>query len=100
MCESHTINNLCGHIKIKTIIQCAQMTELLLEFALSNKKAEMNGEMLKCSEPKDTPDCTNWLCAEVIDTSHVFPDLCDKCKTSGVVGDWMEKERGLKLQVF
>lgn len=39
-------------------------------------------------------------CTKVIDYSHVFPDLCDECKSSGVVGDWMEKERGSKLQVF
>lgn len=100
MCESHTINHLCGHIKIKTIIQCAEMTEILLESSISNKKAGLKGERSQFLEPKETPKCTHQLCAEVVDTLHIFPDLCDQCKRGGVVGDWMEKERGLKLEVL
>lgn len=100
MCESHTINHLCGHIKIKTIVQCAEMTEMLLESSTLNKKAGLNGERSRLSEPKETPKCTHQLCAEVVDTLHIFPDLCDQCKRAGVVGDWMEKERGLKLQIL
>lgn len=100
MCESHTVHNLCGHIKIKTIVQCTEMTELLLKCAVSNKKIKINGQVVGFGEFKDKTRCTHQLCADVSDHSHIFPDMCDKCKSSGVVGDWMEKERGAKLQVF
>ncbi|KAK5050813.1 hypothetical protein LTR84_003372 [Exophiala bonariae] len=76
------------------------MTELLLESSILKKKAGVNGVDSECSDARDTSKCTNQLCTDVVDTSHIFPDLCDECKKSGVVGDWMEKEPGLKLQVF
>lgn len=53
--------------------------------------------MVESPASKVNPEHT---CTEVIDYMHIFPDLCDECKKSGVVGDWMEKERGSKLQVF
>lgn len=100
MCESHTVHNLCGHIKIKTIVQCPEMTELLLKGALENKKTHINGQVVDFAEFNEKTRCTHQLCAEVSDNSHIFPDMCDKCKSSGVVGNWMEQERGAKLQVF
>jgi len=100
MCESHTVHNLCGHIKIKTIVQCPEMTELILKGALENAKPQINGQEVDFAEFNDKTRCTHQLCADVSDNSHIFPDMCDKCKSSGVVGSWVEQDRGAKLQVF
>lgn len=97
MCESHAVHNLCGHIKITTTVQCAHITELFLQWALSNQQKMLGGEMVEPAAPEEKPE---HACTEVVYDTHVFPDLCDECKKSGVVGDWMVKERGGKLQVF
>ena len=81
MCESHTIYHLCGHVKIRTIVQCADLIDKLIasESAIA---------------------CSHQVCEDnVSDDIHVFPDICDTCKTTGVGGDVMEVP-GVMLEVL
>ncbi|KEF51923.1 uncharacterized protein A1O9_11912, partial [Exophiala aquamarina CBS 119918] len=100
MCQSHTIHNLCGHTKIKTIVQCAEMTERLLKGALENQRTLINGRVVDFADFNEKTKCTHQLFVDVSDTLHIFPDMCDQCKSSGVVGNWMEQDPGAKLQIF
>ncbi|EXJ61271.1 uncharacterized protein A1O5_11828 [Cladophialophora psammophila CBS 110553] len=80
MCESRTIYHLCGHAKIKTIVQCAHMVDKLL-----------TSNLLITS--------THQVCEDIVnDNLHVFPDICEKCKATGVIGDFMEQP-GVKLEL-
>jgi hypothetical protein len=72
MCHSHTIYNLCGHINLKTIVQCADQVDKLLR---SGQAALTHGV------------CEN---TDVTDKSHVFPDICRKCKQVGVIAEALE----------
>ncbi|KIW96543.1 uncharacterized protein Z519_01934 [Cladophialophora bantiana CBS 173.52] len=80
MCESCTIYHLCGHVKITTIVQCANIVDKLLT---SNLPITI----------------THQVCEDGVNENlHVFPDICEKCKTTAVVGDFMEQP-GVKLEV-
>ena len=81
MCESHTIYQLCGHVKIKTIVQCADIIENLITSKLQ-------------------VPCPHQLCADVSDNIHIFPDICDKCQQNGVIGGIMEQQPGMKLEIL
>jgi hypothetical protein len=72
MCESHTVYHLCGHVKIKTIVQCAKIIDQLIS----------SGQPITCNH--QVCDCS------VSENVHIFPDICDKCKQTGVIGDFME----------
>jgi len=81
MCESHTVYQLCGHIKIKTIVQCADMIDKLMASNLQTT-------------------CSHRLCDDVSDNIHIFPDVCDKCKANGVVGGLLDQQPHLKLDIL
>ncbi|EXJ64798.1 hypothetical protein A1O7_01136 [Cladophialophora yegresii CBS 114405] len=81
MCESHTIFHLCGHVNIKTIVQCADIIDKLL---VSGTPIASNHQV--CQD-------------DVSDNVHVFPDICTKCRTTGVIGDVMDVP-GVKLEVM
>ncbi|KAK5448020.1 hypothetical protein LTS15_009044 [Exophiala xenobiotica] len=81
MCESHIIYQLCGHVKIKTIVQCADTTE------------KMVASKSQISYPHQ-------LCADVSDNSHIFPDICDKCQQNGVIGGVLKQLPGMKLEIL
>jgi hypothetical protein len=81
MCVSHTIYHLCGHVKIRTIVQCADIIDKLIS----------SGSPITC---------THQVCEDTVgDNVHVFPDVCTKCKVTGVIGDAMEVP-GVKLDVL
>ena len=81
MCESQTIFYLCGHVKLKTIVQCAETIERLIKSGLSIAS-------------------TRQVCEDnVIDNVHIFPSICDKCKATGVIGEVMEIP-GMKVEVL
>jgi len=75
--------HLCGHVKIKTMVQCAEMVEKQVAAAKSQ---------VTCF--------AHQVCDDVADTSHAFPDLCAKCQQNGVVGDVMEQQPGMKLEIL
>ncbi|KIW62117.1 hypothetical protein PV05_02164 [Exophiala xenobiotica] len=81
MCESHIIYQLCGHVKIKTIVQCADVIEKVIASKLQ-------------------ASCPHQLCADVSDNIHIFPDICDKCQQNGVIGGIMEQQSGMKLKIL
>jgi hypothetical protein len=81
MCESHTIFHLCGHVNVKTIVQCADIIDKLLA----------SGTPIACNHQVCQDD--------VSDNIHVFPDICRNCMATGVVGDVMDVP-GVKLEVM
>ncbi|KIW72671.1 hypothetical protein PV04_00849 [Phialophora macrospora] len=81
MCESHTIFHLCGHVNVKTIVQCADIIDKLLASGTSIA-------------------CNHQVCQDnVSDNVHVFPDICHNCMATGVIGDVMDVP-GVKLEVM
>lgn len=81
MCESHIFYHLCGHVKIKTIIQCADNIEKLIA----------SGQPINCNHQ---------VCGDnVSDNVHIFPDICDKCKDNGIIGDVMNVP-GMKVELI
>lgn len=80
MCESHTFYHLCGHVKIRMTVQCAEMIDRLIASDLQKT-------------------CTHMLCGDVSDNTHIFPHVCDRCQQDGVIGDWMEQP-GVKYEVL
>ncbi|ETI28743.1 hypothetical protein G647_01194 [Cladophialophora carrionii CBS 160.54] len=81
MCESHTIFHLCGHVNIKTIVQCADIIDKLL---VSGTSIASNHQV--CQD-------------DVSDNVHVFPGICTRCMATGVIGDVMDVP-GVKLEVM
>jgi hypothetical protein len=81
MCESHTIFHLCGHVNVKTIVQCADIIDKLLA----------SGTSIACNHQVCQDD--------VSDNVHVFPDICRNCMATGVIGDVMDVP-GVKLEVM
>lgn len=81
MCESHIIYHLCGHVKITTIVQCADMVDRLIASRVEVKS-------------------THHLCDDLSDNIHIFPDICKLCQQSGVVADWIDQQPGGKFQVL
>ncbi|OCT46462.1 hypothetical protein CLCR_02128 [Cladophialophora carrionii] len=81
MCESHTIFHLCGHVNVKTIVQCADIIDKLL---VSGTSIASNHQV--CQD-------------DVSDNVHVFPDICTRCRATGVIGDVMDAP-GVKLEVM
>jgi hypothetical protein len=69
MCQSHTVYHLCGHINLKTIVQCADQID----------------KLLKCGQA----DSAHTVCEDsnVTDKSHVFPDICEKCRQTGIIAE-------------
>ena len=80
MCESHIFYLLCGHVKIKTVIQCTDITEKLVG-------------------PGELTAGNHQVCEEVSDNIYIFPDICDKCKSTGEIGNHMEVS-GMKLEAL
>ncbi len=60
MCQSHTLYHLCGHVKIKTVVQCAEMVEILVASATSS--------------------FDHRLCADASFDSLFFPKVCGGCR--------------------
>jgi len=81
MCESHTVYQLCGHIKIKTIVQCADIIDQLVAANLQ-------------------VTCSRRLCDDVSDNVHIFPDVCEKCRENGVIGGLLDQQPHLKLDIL
>ncbi|KAI1621257.1 hypothetical protein EDD37DRAFT_109599 [Exophiala viscosa] len=81
MCESHTIYHLCGHVKVKTLVQCAEMIEKLIA-------------------SKMQVTCSHQLCADVSDNIHIFPDICVKCEENGVIGEFLNQDPSRKLEIL
>ncbi|KAJ9601874.1 hypothetical protein H2200_013623 [Cladophialophora chaetospira] len=81
MRESHITYHLCGHVKTKTIVQCADIIDNLIA----------SGQPITRSHQVCEDD--------VSENVHIFPDICDKCKKTGVIGDFMEVP-GVKYEVF
>ncbi|KIW37141.1 uncharacterized protein PV06_10763 [Exophiala oligosperma] len=81
MCESHHIYHLCGHVKIRTTVQCAEIIEKLVA-------------------SKSQVTCSHQLCPDIAHNSHVFPDICAKCQQTGVIGDVMEQQPGVKVELL
>ena len=81
MCKSHTIYHLCGHPKIKTLVQCAEMIEKLMASDLP-----LPGSRLLCDDVNDNP--------------HVFPAICPRCQKNGVIGEWMQQQPGAKVNAL
>ncbi|KAL2421271.1 hypothetical protein ABEF95_007630 [Exophiala dermatitidis] len=80
MCESHIIYQLCGHVKVKVIVQCADMIDRLI-----------------ASHPKG--NFSTHQCSDQSDDLHIFPDICDKCKENGVVAEYLDRPGG-KVEVL
>ncbi|EXJ78945.1 hypothetical protein A1O3_08445 [Capronia epimyces CBS 606.96] len=81
MCESHTIHHICGHAKFKTLVQCADMIDRLVASHL-------------------LVSCSHHLCDDIGDNPHIFPDICDSCKRSAVIADWIDQQPGGKFEVL
>ncbi|EHY51793.1 hypothetical protein HRR83_008405 [Exophiala dermatitidis] len=80
MCESHIIYQLCGHVKVKVIVQCADMIDRLI-----------------ASHPKGS--FSTHQCGSQSDDLHIFPDICDTCKQNGVVAEYIDRPGG-KVEVL
>lgn len=81
MCESHTIYHLCGHVKVKTLVQCADIIDQLIASKMQVTSSHQ-------------------LCADVNDNIHIFPDICVKCEENGVIGEFLNQDPGRKLEIL
>jgi hypothetical protein len=88
MCETHIVYNLCGHVRIKTVVQCAEMIDALLA---SNLQATCSQRLCANSAGHETDNAEN---------IHIFPDICDKCTRNGVVGILMREQPSVKIDLI
>jgi len=88
MCETHIVYNLCGHVRIKTVVQCAEMIDALLASIL---QATCSQRLCANSAGHETDNAEN---------IHIFPDICDKCTRNGVVGILMREQPSVKIDLI
>lgn len=88
MCTTFLVRCMCGHEFYRKVVRCAQA--IRSQLGLAETDIDEGSITIR----------NGCVCEVVLPEEYLKPDICEQCKTKGLIGDYLNNDPSVKFEII